>query len=459
MSRSGVLRRLGQYAALAGVYFIAGKLGLQLAFVNASATAVWPATGIAFAALVLLGTRAWPAIFVGAFLVNFTTTGFVPTSVGIALGNTLEAVVGASLVNRFARGRRAFDRAADVFKFTLLAGLAATALSATVGVTAISLGGLARWADFTTVWLTWWLGDAAGALIVGPAVLLWGTRQQTRWYRARVIEAAALLLCVFGVALAVFGGVFPSQGTNYPLEFLCVPFFVWVAFRFGPRETATAVLVLAGVATWGALQGYGPFVRESFNGSLLLLEAYMVVTSMTTLALAALVAERRQVEAGLQQLAVSDPLTGLANNRHLRSSVEAEIKRSQRTERAFALVLLDLDGLKRINDRYGHAVGSLALCRVAEALFASSRGVDTPARYGGDEFALVLPESDAAAGWRVAARVAQRVAEDGEEPALSVSLGVAVYPQDGGTIDELFAAADRSLYESKAQAHSAARVS
>jgi diguanylate cyclase (GGDEF)-like protein len=440
---------------LAAAYFITGKLGLQLAFVNESATAVWPPTGIALAALVLFGYGLWPAILVGAFLVNFTTTGAVATSVAIAVGNTLEALAGAYLVNRFAQGRRAFDRARDIFTFTLLAGLASTTLSATIGVTAISLAGFARWADYGIVWLTWWLGDAAGTLVVAPAVLLWGKGPRLNWDRTQMIEAVALLLCVIVVTLAAFGGVFPAL-KNYPLEFLCVPFFVWVAFRFGPRETATAILVLGVIAMWGTLHGLGPFVRGSRSESVLLLQAYMVVTSVTTLALAALVAERRQVEERLRQLAVSDPLTGLANHRQMIYAVDAEIKRSLRTQRAFALVLLDLDGLKQINDRYGHLVGSLAVCRVAEALFGSCRGVDTAARFGGDEFALVLPETDAEAAWHVARRIAQRVAEDGEQPALSVSLGVAVYPQDGATADALLSAADRSLYESKAVAHRAA---
>jgi diguanylate cyclase (GGDEF)-like protein len=242
------------------------------------------------------------------------------------------------------------------------------------------------------------------------------------------------------------------------LEFLCVPFFVWAAFRFSPREAATAIVVVATIAMWGTLHGYGPFVRGNRNESLLLLQAYMVVTSVTTLALAALVAERRAVEDRLRQLAVSDPLTGLANHRQLAYAVDAEIKRSQRTERGFALVLLDMDGLKPINDHYGHVVGSLALCRVAVALFGSCRGVDTAARFGGDEFALVLPETDVAAAWHVARRIAQRVAQDGEEPALSVSIGVAVYPRDGDTVDDLLAAADRSLYESKALVHHASPV-
>src|SRR5438093_1322449 len=173
MIQSRLLRRVGLLLALGAAYFIAGKLGLRLAFVNASATAVWPPTGIALVAFVLLGYDVWPAILASAFLVNLTTTGSVATSIGIALGNTLEGVVGAYLVNRFARGRRAFDRPQDVFVFTALAAMVSTSVSATVGVTTISLAGYARWAEYGSIWWTWWLGDAAGDLVVAPALMLW----------------------------------------------------------------------------------------------------------------------------------------------------------------------------------------------------------------------------------------------------------------------------------------------
>ena len=458
MIQSRLLRRVGLLLALGAAYFIAGKLGLRLAFVNASATAVWPPTGIALVAFVLLGYDVWPAILASAFLVNLTTTGSVTTSIGIALGNTLEGVVGAYLVNRFARGRRAFDRPQDVFVFTALAAMVSTSVSATVGVTTISLAGYARWAEYGPIWWTWWLGDAAGDLVVAPALMLWFVTPRRPWLRAKLIEAAALLLWVIVVGLTVFGGLFPSRVKNYPLEFLCVPLLIWAAFRFAQREAASAVVVLSAIAIWGTLHGFGPFVRATHNESLLLLQAFMGVTSVMTLALAALVAERNQVEDRLRQLAVSDPLTGLANYRQLTYAIDAEIKRFQRTERSFAVVLLDMDGLKKINDSFGHLVGSLALCRVAETLFGSCRAMDTAARFGGDEFAVVLPETGDAAAWHVARRVAERVARDGEKPPLSVSVGVAVYPRDGDSLEALLSAADRSLYDSKARRRSKARA-
>jgi diguanylate cyclase (GGDEF)-like protein len=168
-----------------------------------------------------------------------------------------------------------------------------------------------------------------------------------------------------------------------------------------------------------------------------------------SMVVAAVVSERRQVEDRLRELSVRDPLTGLANYRELMDVLEAEIRRSQRTERSFAFLFLDVDGLKDINDRRGHLVGSRALCRVAEALRATCRTVDTPARYGGDEFAVLLPETGEAAALQVARRFSNRLAADPEPPAVSASVGVAVYPRDGRTAEALLGFADRALYEAR----------
>jgi len=151
----------------------------------------------------------------------------------------------------------------------------------------------------------------------------------------------------------------------------------------------------------------------------------------------------------VRQLAVSDPLTGLANYRRLVDAVEAEIQRSRRTGRSFSLLLFDLDGLKKINDNYGHLVGSRALCRVADVLLVNSRSIDTVARYGGDEFALILPETEKNAAYEVVRRICHSVASDRELPPISVSAGIAAYAQDGGTVEALVGAADQALYRSK----------
>ena len=446
-------RHLAVIAVLALIYFAAGKLSLKLAVIHPSASAVWPPAGIALAAFLMLGYRVWPGILLGAFLVNATTFGSIATSIGIAIGNTAEGLVGAWLVTKFARGRDAFLRAQDTFAFAILAGLLATTVSPTLGITSLALGGFANWSSYGSIWLTWWLGDTLGVVKVAPLIILWSSPPRLREYGARLIEAALLLACLVLVGQIVFGGGFVPGAKNYPLEYACIPFLIWAAFRFGQREAATAVLVLAVSAIWGTLHGFGPFVRPSRNESLLLLQAFIGVVAVMTLGFAAVFSERRRAEVEAQRLAVSDPLTGLANYRKLIDTLDAEIRRFGRTSRSFAVLLLDLDSLKRINDEHGHLVGSRALCRLAAVLRTHSRDTDTAARYGGDEFALILPESEEPAAHQVARRISERLAADGGQPPISVSIGVAVCPYDGVTVEQLLGAADRSLYDSKRRPH------
>ncbi len=291
--------RLAVLVLVGGGYFVAGKLGLAVAFFHASASPVWPSTGIAIAALLLLGTRVWPAILASAFLVNITTAGSVATSLGIAAGNTLEGLVAVSLVNRFASGREAFERPRDVFKFAALAGMVSAALSATIGVSALTLGGYAARGEYGAIWLTWWLGDAAGALVVAPLLVLWAAGVPRRWTGRRAIEASVLVLSLVVVALVVFTAIGPAALTNKPVAFVTIPFLLWAAYRFGPREAATATAILSAIAIGGTLGKLGPFAVGDPNQSLLLLQAFLATVSVMTLAVAAGVTERRRVQHAL----------------------------------------------------------------------------------------------------------------------------------------------------------------
>ena len=282
------------------LYFIAGKLGLKLAFLNASASPVWPPTGIALAALVVLGYRTWPAIFFGAFLVNLTTAGNLATSFGIAAGNTLEAVCGAWLIVRFAGGTRAFDRAQDVFKFTL-AVMASAIISAILGVTSLALGGFADWANYGAIWITWWLGNVTGGLMFAPLIILWFVAPSRRWNRAEALEVILLGLLLLALGEIVFGGWFPISAKNYPIVFICGAIVIWTAFRFTQRETATGIFILSALAIWGTRHNFGPFVMETENQSLLIMQSSTAVLIITAMALAAGMAERRRAEAVIEE--------------------------------------------------------------------------------------------------------------------------------------------------------------
>jgi diguanylate cyclase (GGDEF)-like protein len=189
------------------------------------------------------------------------------------------------------------------------------------------------------------------------------------------------------------------------------------------------------------------FSRQLFDGPFFLAEISKTVSYVVMLS-GALLDQARLFEQ-VRSMAVSDSLTGLANYRRLLSVLEAELDRSRRTQRAFSVVLLDMDGLKAINDQFGHLTGSRALVRLGKILRSHSRAIDTAARYGGDEFALVLPEAGRDIAARVVGRVRERLAAEAEPPALSVSAGVAAFPEDGDTPEKLLAAADRALYRMK----------
>ena len=282
------------------LYFVAAKLSLKLAYLHASASPVWPPAGIALAAIILLGSRFWPAIFAGAFLVNLTTAGNLFTSLGIAAGNTLEAIIGAWLIHRLAGGAQVFERAQNVFKFALLV-LISTLVSPTIGLTSLALAGFADWANYSAIWLTWWLGDATGDFIVAPLLILWYSAPPRRWHRAALLEVILLFLLLFFLGQVVFGGWLPISAQNYPIAFICGPIVIWTAFRFTPRETATGIFILSALAVWGTLRGYGPFAMENDNRSLLTLQASTAILIITAMALAAGMAERRRAEAAIEQ--------------------------------------------------------------------------------------------------------------------------------------------------------------
>lgn len=301
------LSTLAGFGALAAVYFGCGKFGLTLAHLYSSISPIWPATGVALAAMLMFGKRAWPAIFVGALLVNLTAVPAAPfwpklfQAVGIATGNTLEALAGAWLANRFANGINAFERVGSIFRYTLLTGGLATALSATIGTLSLWLCGLLAGSHFAHAWLTWWLGDMAGAVTVAPLIVIWATHQEPPPHWRRLPEFIGLIILLFCALQLTFSDSFLFWKTNRSLALPLIPFLIWAGLRFEARGAISVVFLMACFAAIGTLHGFGPFAQKDQNTSLLLLQNFMCVSSVAGLVLAAATSERNSAETALRE--------------------------------------------------------------------------------------------------------------------------------------------------------------
>ncbi len=283
------------------LYVVSARLGLQLAMVHSSVTAVWPPSGLALAALLIFGIRLWPAITAGAFIVNITASMPVSACLGIATGNTLAAIAGALLVQSLARTRNPLDTMRGVLILIAGGGMLATLISATIGTVTLLEAGLIAKSLYNSVWLTWWLGDSGGVLMIAPLLLAWKQLPEKNWSVIRALEAAALLMCTLLIAQLVFGRNSGLAINHVPLAFLPITPLAWAAMRFGKHGATICLTVVAASAVWGTIGGSGPFMRTDMNESLLLLQLFMAVTTLFTLLFAASLNERRQTRRLLDQ--------------------------------------------------------------------------------------------------------------------------------------------------------------
>lgn len=594
MDLAGAMRRKGDsargwqtYSALsylfAGVaYFLGAKVGLSLASVHPSVTPFWPPTGIAIASLVVLGNRAWPLIFLAAFFANYTNAGNFWTSFGIATGNTLEAVVAATMVSKFANGKYAFDRPADAAKFVLFAGILCTSISAGIGVTSLLLAGYLEWNQSMATLVTWWLGDATGAVVFGPPIIAWCAHREFRWDRWRSLEAGVLFAGLVLVASFIFRQRIEGDKIALSQGFFVFPIACWIAFRFFPRVTTIATLVVATIVLMYTIMGYGPFsIYGAVSLRLLVAQLYIGVLAVTTIVLSSAtfeklrieqriresedrfrqladgspsmiwvsdengnctflnrtwrlytgrtmesglgtgwlsdvhpadvkgvmaelrsalrrqnefradfrirgtdqefrwflttgnprfhpdgrfaghvgtcidISDRKQHEERLKLDALRDPLTGLPNRtffiQHLRRGLE-DSWRGNGVERA--VLFLDLDRFKLINDTFGHPAGDKLLVEISRRLETIIRPGDTIARLSGDEFAVLLEGVD---GIEQAESVATRLEElfntpfkfEEETFYVSFSTGIAMVEPHHSRPEDVLRDADAAMYKAK----------
>ncbi len=283
---------LGLSAAVVVAYVAAAAMGFRLAYSAEQITTVWPPTGIAVSALLLGGFRLAPAVWIGALLANAGTSAPLWTAFVIATGNALEAVAAAWWLRKLPRVDCRLGRVGDVLAFVLVAAIACTAISATVGVATLGLAGVQSWERFAALWFDWWLGDALGAVVVAPAIL---TASGRVWLRRDYLRASMWIGGSILLTQATFGRLLGAS--PHPVEYVVFPFVIGAAVTGGPHLTSLVVLSASAATIWHTVHGSGPFASpQEVHHSLILLQVFMGVLAGTSLLLAAAIAERRATE-------------------------------------------------------------------------------------------------------------------------------------------------------------------
>jgi diguanylate cyclase (GGDEF)-like protein len=430
----------------ATVGFVAvALLGFQVVDAGSGLVAFWPPNGLVVALFVLLPPRlrlwALLAVLPGELIADSIHGYPLPATLGFAVTDLLESAIAGVILLKLARRAPRGDRQRDFYALLVAAGVAPL-ISGLLGA---EISHLEWGSPYETSLLLWWFGDMTGILlVVSLAMSISG--QRLRATGVHLLGAVAEVAIVVAAALAIFGL------TTLPIGFLVFAPLTLLAIRQGLRPTAVATLAFAVIAALMTGRGHGPFTGvPNTTLRVFLLQIFIALTSFIAFLISATMSERRHAEATLVDLATHDPLTGLPNRRLFLSQLEGAAARTTRSVESTAIVYLDLDGFKEINDRFGHAIGDEVLVEVGRRLAAGARAGDLVARLGGDEFAGLLEPVEGIEGAGLSAR---RIADLIEQPfhlgelvvPIRVSVGAALVTAD---VDLSLRQADEALYRDK----------
>ena len=424
-----------------------------VAFGYPTGSVFWPGAGLTLGVLVAMPRERWPALLAGVFVAELVVDLAIPVSPGAALiwavANTAEPLVGALLLTRAGR-LEGLPTVSVVLRFVLGAVLAGPFVGATLGASAAAVTGTA---PFWPTWPRWWIGDGIGVLAVAPALF---TRRRPDLAHARRLERWSILV---GLAAVTIATVLPWQEEAWAqgLPFLLAPTLVLGAMRLGPRTAAISLAVSATAINAVTASGHGPFALVGTHGGLVVAQVCVAGAAFAMHTVSALNRDLltvQQVEEMLRVQALHDDLTGLANRRMLDEQLGRALAGLRRGGRHVALVMVDLDRFKAINDQHGHAAGDAVLVEVAGRLRSVVRPDDTVARIGGDEFVVLLPDlADVGTAVDCLRRIEQAVSRpmvwSGGELELSASVGLSSTSDPDESADEVMASADHAMYAMK----------
>ncbi len=274
-------------------YFISARIGLTLDPVGGFATLVWPPTGIALAALLIFGKKLWPAILLAAFFANFIQGAPWHVAFGISVGNTLEALAAVYLLHKVAHFKNYFEELRDAWTFVIIAALGSTLISAIIGTASLYFGHVIAAESLFKTWLSWWVGDMLGNLIVAPFLLLWFDKKIFETDFKKTLETVIYISILCISSLIVFSPFLGINNTGLPINYIIYLPLIVIALRLSAREYSLAMVALSAIAIWGTSAGFGLYARGNLSESLFYLQLFMASTAATFLTLSVLMQEKR----------------------------------------------------------------------------------------------------------------------------------------------------------------------
>lgn len=442
------------------LYYVSAKAVAHLSLIESgSVFAIWPPTGIALCALLLYGYRIWPGIFIGAFILNLTLSSLIP-SLQIAMTNTLGPVIGFWFLQKF-RKQNIFESISVMVLF-IASIIIASVITASGGTLTLFLHNFIDKQAIFKVWNGWFIGDLIGFLLIAP--LIETINLPTHGIkRIASYEGALMTLVLTIVILILFGPIAPFNLVQYPVVYFLLPPLIWATLRFEPTIAVLAVLITTLASIYGTILGYGPFIRDDISQTLLLIQSFNGVLSITILMMAAIFHERNCAHHNLNlkadelnHRATYDELTGIPNRTLFLDRLTHSIEKAKRDDNKLAVLFIDLDHFKEINDSLRHDVGDIVLIEVSKRLNSTLRKSDTLARLGGDEFTIII---ESIKDIEVVVEISNKIISQMREPIfhlnqslyVTTSIGISIYPDDGDDVKTLQRNADSAMYKAKAE--------
>lgn len=447
------------------VYIISARVGQLLAIDPGNVTPVWIPSGLMVALILYKGAYLWPGVFIGAFVGNiwaylsFDSVSSVLSAVSAAslngIGDVICCVVMAQLIRRYTQTQYPFTSIRHFSLYIAYAAIAGPLISALFGIGGLTLFGFIEYSHFYTGFITWFIGDATGAMIFGPLLLSWIVKEP---FKAKAQELKIIALAIYSaIFTACVFSLLPAPTFIYILGILSAPIALFTVMHMGQRAIFTIQSVVLCIAVYATSFNVGPFSRATSAEALVELQLFIAAISLVMFTIAIIVYKQQKIaktletkQKELEKLYRQDQLTETWNRYRITEFIDVELSRFDRSQQPFGLIMIDIDDFKSINDQYGHVEGDKVLVEASKLIKSYTRNTDLFGRWGGEEFILVSVNTDIESLLALAEKIREIIDQYdfclGEN--ITVSLGAAMM-QSGDTIMSLIDRADEALYSSK----------